>query len=234
MLSKLLEMIERLPDEVFFYLEDGPLKHKLIARYRDQADAHGELLELEHNLSLKFRRGARAATPTFDARLEADDFLYQTSFVAEDFSAAEIAELLERLGLYAARPRRQGSQPAKNILRKQKGRDLLNIAAAARTLGLSHRRLKSLIPCSETRIVAEAGGQGIKEFYWERALVDRFAGLWVRHQQGRGYNSEDLELVAANCCDGDRRWAHDCITGFLAQCRLRESRTPQGDAGGAA
>ena len=64
------------------------------------------------------------------------------------------------------------------------------------------------------------GTKRIEEYYWERELIARFELLWLKQQEGRGYNREDLAVIAAACCDGDQRWARDCIDDFLNQREL--------------
>lgn len=222
--SELTEILNNLHGEQSFYLEDGTLKDKLIANYMDEEDAHAEILECEHNTSLRIRQSEGTPTPLFDCRLEASDFQYQVIWGITDFTADEATELIDRLRPYAPITPRQKSSPAKNIVRKKKGDQLLGIAAAATALELSHRSLKTLIPCSETRIVTEAGNTAIKEYYWEKALIERFKNLWLKQQTGRGYNSDDLTHVAESCCAGDRQWARDCISDFLNQRRLTSGK----------
>lgn len=220
MLSELLKMLDRLQGELFFYVEDGPLKNRLVESYMEKEDTLAEFLEFEHNASLRIKPGHRSAAPVFDCRLETSDFMYHVRLSAGDFSADEIAELLGLLLPFCPINARQEHTPGRKIIRKKKGRSLLGIAAAAKALGLSHRLLKSLIPCSETRIVEKDGTKRIEEYYWDRELIARFEMLWLKQQEGRGYNREDLAVIAASCCDGDQRWARDCIVGFLNQRKL--------------
>ncbi len=222
MISELLEMIDSLPEDLFFYLEDGALKNKLVEAYMEREDAHAEIREFELNASLRLRREAGSA-PAFDCRLEANDFQYRIILAAGDFEVDEITELVDLLKPQCPITLRKESKPARNIIRKKKSSELLNISAATKALALSRRALKRLIPCSATRIVEEDGDKTIKEYYWDQVLIGRFASLWLKHQAGRGYNREDLSFIAQSCCDGDRRWAHDCIVGFLNQRKLYES-----------
>ena len=227
MISELLTMLDALQGEPFFYLEDGPLKNRLVESYMEEEDVHAELPDFEHNASLRINQGAGAARVRFICRLETGDFSYQTLFSAEDFGGDEIAELLELLRPLCALTGEQKTASGRSIIRKSKDPGLLGISAAATLLCLSPRQLKSLIPCSETRIVTEGGARHIEEYYWDKELIDRFAGLWQRQQEGRGYNDEDLAFIAAGCCDGDRHWARDCIVGFLTRRKLSASHFPE-------
>lgn len=217
MISELLKMLENLQDERFFHLETGPLKSRLIDSYMSEADAHAEILDFEHSATLRTGRLEDSTTPEVVLHLEAGDFAYQIGFPVGDFAEDEISELLEHLRPLSLPPARPATGLSRPILRKKPGHELLNISATAKTLGLSPRQLKSLIPCNETRIVEEDGKKIIKEYFWDKGLVGRFETLGMKQQAGRGYNSEDLTFIAENCCDGDRRWAHDCISGFLKQ-----------------
>ena len=218
--SELTKIMNNLPSDQFFYLEDGPLKDRLIANYMDEEDALAEILEFEHNTSLRIRQTEGATPTTIACRLEASEFEYQVVWEITDFTADEATELIDLLRPHCPITPRQETNPGKNIIRKKKGDHLLGIAATATTLELSHRSLKALIPCSETRIVTEAGNSSIKEYYWDKELIKRFKNLWLKHQEGRGYNSDDLTHIAECCCAGDRQWARDCISDFLNQRNL--------------
>lgn len=220
MSSELLEMIDSLRGELFFYVEDGPLKNKLIERYMDQDDAHADILEFELISSVRVKRAAGLEAPAFDCRLEAADFQYQATLSVGDFDSEEVTELMDHLRPHCPIPLNKAASPGRNIIRKKQGSGLLNISAAAKALGLSHRSLKALIPCSEVRIAEEGGDKTIKEYYWEQELIGRFETLAAKQKRGRGYNSEDVTFIAESCCDGDRRWARDCISGFIKQRNL--------------
>lgn len=220
MSSELLNLLDSLPGELFFYLENGMLKNKLVECYMEEEDAQHEILEFEHNASLRIRPGEGAAAPSFDCRLEAGDFHYQIIFSTTDFTADERIELLDYLRPHCSAHAKQAGSSGRNIIRKQQGNELLGISAAAKALGLSHRSLKSLIPCSETRITEQSGQKSIKEYYWDKQLIARFESLWLKQQQGRGYNREDLTVIAECCCAGDRQWARDCINDFINQRKL--------------
>lgn len=215
-------MLNGLQGELFFYVEDGALKNKLIETYMNQEDAHADILEFELNASVRIRREEDTAPPAFECRLETADFQYQTIFAVRDFDDDEVTELIDHLKLHCSVPSKKESGSAKNIIRKKKGRGLLNISEAAKALSLSQRSLKTLIPCSEVRIEEEGGDKSIEEYYWDNELIARFETLWEKQQEGRGYTSEDVEYIAECCCDGDRRWARDCITGYLDQRNLSE------------
>ena len=223
MLSELLKLLDRLQGELFLYLEDGQLKSRLVESYMENEDALVEFLEFDHNASLRIKPKHESTPPVFYCRLETSDFNYQVLLSAEDFTSAEIAELITLLLPFCQINPKQEPTLSRKIIRKKKGSNLLGIAAAAKALGLSHRLLKALIPCSETRIVEKDGAKRIEEYYWDKELIDRFEMLWVKQQEGRGYNREDLTIIATACCDGDQRWARDCIVGFLNQRKLGES-----------
>ena len=223
--TELSALLANLPGERFCYLDEGALKTRLITSYSDQDGAHAEILDFEHNASLRITPAADSAAAQFVCRLEAGEFQYQVKFAVAAFSAAELRELLELLRPECPPPPKPASHPGKVILRKQPGRGLLNTAAAATALGLSQRSLKTLIPCSEVRVASDGGDRSLKEFYWEQTLVDSFVRLAAKQQTGRGYNREELTFIADNCCDGDRRWARDCIDGYLQQLCCAEPAT---------
>ncbi len=208
-------MIDGLQDEVFFFVEDGPIKDKLIDRYLVEDDAHSEILDFDLDASVRITRGEGSAPPAFESRLEADDFEYRTTFFVEDFDTDERAELIDRLRPHCPVPLKKEAGAGRNILRKKKGQGLLNISEASKALGLSHRALKALIPCSEIRVAEEGGDKTIEEYYWQKDLVDRFETLWAGKKEGRGHTSADVTFIAECCCDGDRQWARDTIAGFL-------------------
>ena len=47
MISELMAMLDHLQGEVFFFVEDGPLKHKLIERYLEEEESQGDILDFE-------------------------------------------------------------------------------------------------------------------------------------------------------------------------------------------
>jgi len=222
MTSELLKIISALPEELFFYLEEGALKDRVITKYLDEVDARVELLDFDYNLSLRVKRGSSSCAPTFSCRFEADGFLYQVILSPEDLSAEETNELIGFLEscCSASSPRENG--PGRSIVRKKKAAHLLGIAEASKSLGLTHRLLKSLIPCSETRISKSGDERKIEEYYWDKDLISRFQGLATKAQAGRGYDKEDLAFIAESCCDGDYPWAYDCITRFLLQFKFSQ------------
>ncbi len=217
MISILLEMIGGLQGEVFFFVEDGPLKNKLVERYMDEEGAHADILEFDLDSSIRIRWGEGSAAPVFECRLEAGDFEYQSLFSVGDFEADEITELIDRLRPHCPNTIKKEAGPGRNILRKKKGGGFLNISEASKALGLSHSSLKALIPCSEIRIVEEGGDKTIEQYYWTKDLIGRFESLWEKQKEGRGHNSEDVTFIAECCCDGDLPWARDTIAGFLQQ-----------------
>ncbi len=227
MIPELLKKISALQGELFLFVEDGPLKNKLLERYMDGESAHADNLEsdLEGSIRICWRQGAQA--PVIEGRLEADGFLYQTLFFIGDFDEAETAQLLAELKSKGPVPMEKEDLPGRNILRKKVGSGLMRISEASKALGLSPRSLKALIPCSEVRIVGEGGDRAIEEYYWEKELIDRFEALWAAQTQGHLPDSLDLSFIAERCCDSDLQWARDCIAGFLQQRNLRESRPPE-------
>lgn len=220
MISELLKLISNRQIELFFYLEEGALKNKLVEKYMEETDADAEILDFEHNAAMRITQEAGATKPTFDCRLEASEFQYQCLFSSEDFATDEINELIELLRPHCPAISVKKNGPKKNILRKKKGDGLWGLSTVATTLGLSPRTVKALIPCSETRIEEKDGNKTIKEYYWDIELIERFQKLWVKQTEGRGYNSEDLTLIAEHCCAGDRKWARDCITDYFNQRKL--------------
>lgn len=223
MISQLLAVLDSLQGELFFFVEDGPLKHKLIERYLEEEDSQGDILDFELDGAIRIKRKESAADVEIEGRLEADDFLFQTLFASGDFTDDEIAELLKHLRPHCAAPAKTQAKPARNILRKKQGSGLLGISAAATALGLCQRELKSLIPCSEICITEQRGDKVIEEYYWEKDLIGRFTSLEAAHKQGREANREDVTCIAEWCCDGDRQWARDLIGEFLKKRYLAKS-----------
>lgn len=211
----LKQIIAALQGEVFFYLNDGALKDKLVESYLEDEDAHGDILEFEFDASLRIIPAADSTATTIEGRLELDDFLYQASFSVTDLNADETNDLLEQLQPHCPTPSIEQNQPSKNILRKKHGNELHNIGSASTALGLSQRELKALIPCSEMRIIEKDGDKSIEGYYWNKGLIARFAALSTQHQQNQRYTDDDAAFVAEQCCDGDMKWARDIIAVFL-------------------
>lgn len=213
MILELRKVIKGLTCEVFFFLGDGPLKDKLIEKYMQRKDAYEDILELELDASVRIRHAEGAKTTAIECLLEAGDFQYRALLGVGDLDEDECAELMEYLRARLPVSATTEARPGKNILRKKKGPGLLGIAEASKALGLSQRSLKSLIPCSEIRIVEEGDEKAIKDYYWERELVERFVALKDKQRPG----SEDLAFIARCCCEGDLRWARELVAGFLKQ-----------------
>ncbi len=220
MISELMAMLDCLQGEVFFFVEDGPLKHKIIERYLEEEEAQSDILDFEFDAALRIQREEGTEDTKIEARLEAGDFLYQTNFTTKDLAADETAELLEYLKQLCTTTPKPKARPGRNILRKKNGSGLLGISVAANALGLSQRALKALIPCSEIRIAEHDGDKVIEEYYWEQDLIGRFASLGAAHKERREANREDVTCIAEWCCDGDRQLARDLISEFLKQRQL--------------
>jgi len=220
-----MAMFDSLQGEVFFYIEDGPLKHKLIERYLEEEESQGDILDFELDAALGIKGKEGAAEPKIEGRLERGDFLYQTLFAIKDFTTDEIIELVEQLKTHCSTPSKPKARPDRNILRKKNGSGWLGISAAANALGLSQRDLKSLIPCSKIRIAEQNDDKVIEEYYWEKDLIGRFANIEAAHKEGREATREDVTCIAAWCCDGDRQWARDLICEFLKQRYPEENPT---------
>lgn len=223
MISELMAMLQHLQGEVFFFVDDGPLKHKLIERYLEEEESQSDILDFEIDASLAIKPKEGAANWEIKGSLQVGDFLYQSPFVSEDFAADEISELVAQLEPHCASFSKPKARPGRSILRKKQGSGLLEISAAANALGLCPRDLKALIPCSEIRIREQDGDKIIEEYYWEKDLIGRFATLTGAHSEGQAANREDVTCIAEWCCDGDRQWARDIISEFLIQCQLAKS-----------
>jgi hypothetical protein len=219
MMQELQELLDGLQDELFFFLEDGPLKNRLIEKYLEE-EADADILDFELEASVRIKGSGGFDVPVIECRLEADGFQYQMRFLAADFDAAESAELMERLRAHKPAAGEKKSRTGKNILRKRPGNGLLNIAEAATALGLSQRSLKTLIPCSEIRIAEEDGNKTIEEYYWDKELIDSLETICLAKEAGGGVQIEDVTYIAEACCDGDLQWASEVIAGFLQQCRF--------------
>jgi hypothetical protein len=215
-LRDLIDTINSLPGELFFFITDGPLKNKLIETYLEE-DAHTDILEFELDASLRIKPTGSAGVPLIEGRLEADEFEYQTTFSVETLAGEEIVALLEYLNTQTPSPHQQAALLDKKILRKKSGSGLLNTVAAASILGLSHQSLKTLIPCSAIRVEEKDGNKTIEEYYWEKELIDRFVSLRVEQQEGRRPSHKDVTFIAEHCCEGDQQWARDCIADFLSE-----------------
>lgn len=211
---ELLTRIDSLQGELFFFVEDGPLKNRIIERYLEE-EADAAILEFEIDASVRIKQGVGVAAASFECRLEADDFEYQTLFSLDDFDPEESAELMAQIAAHSPPLSQTSPERGKNILRKRAAGGLLNIADAAKAVGLSHRGLKSLIPCSEIRIAGEGENKSIEEYYWETELISRFVAIWTEHQAGGGPGSEDELYIAELCCDGDRQWGREILSEFL-------------------
>jgi hypothetical protein len=224
MLKELLKIFELLHDELCFYLDDGPLKDRLIESYMAKDEAHPDFLDYEHQVSIRIKPGMTSTAPTFDYRLEISDFTYHSPIPIDDLNTAEFTEMIELLRPFCHNSKKQKKTTASKIIRRKKHKNHLDIASAANILELSQRQLKTLIPCSTTRISDINGRKNIEEYYWEKDLIYRFNDVWSKHQQGRGYNREDVDLIATTCCDNDRLWARDCIEQFIDQRLLKENK----------
>ncbi len=219
---ELLEMIDSLQSELFFFVEDGPLKNRIIERYLDE-EADADILEIDLDAAVRIKLGEGSAGTPFECRLEAEGFEYQTLFSLSDFDSEESAELMAQIAAHSPPMSQTNPECGKNILRKRATGKLLNIAEAAKAVGLSHRGLKSLIPCSEIRIAGEGENKSIEDYYWETELISRFVSIWSEHQAGGGPGSEDESFITERCCDGDQQWGREILSEFLRQ------RTVAGD-----
>lgn len=208
-------MIAAQQSEVFFYLEDGPLKNKLVGRYLEEDDALADILEFEFDATLRIKPAEHSVAASIEGRIEMDDFDYQTSFSQADLDTDETNDLLEQLRPHCPLENSQQQQPDKNILRKKHGDDLLNIGEASTALGLRQQTLKKLIPCCELRIVETDGVKSIEGYYWKQSLIERFDRIWSQYQQGQRYTKDDAKFVADSCCEGDLKWAKDILATFF-------------------
>lgn len=213
----LLDRLRTLDQDLFCYLNDGPLKSALLEIYLDEADAHSDIMEFELDTSLLLKHNASAST-TITLRLECDEFLYQTTLDPNELDVEQSNELLELLDLHWPNQSTTKTSPSENIIRKKHGENLLNIAQASKSLGLSQRQIKTMIPCSEIRIVENDSSKSIEGYYWDTRLVQRFILMRENQQQGCRYSDDDINYIAANCCEDDVKWARDTIANYLKQC----------------
>ncbi|OQY22424.1 MAG: hypothetical protein B6I37_07275 [Desulfobacteraceae bacterium 4572_35.2] len=214
----LLNRLSTLEQQLFCYLDDGPLKSILLERYLDEADAHDDIMELDLDASLLIKNSVNGSTATIMLRLEYDEFLYQTTLCPTALDTEQSAELLALLNLHGPKQTTTKTSSNKNIIRKKQGENLLNVAQASKALGLSQRQIKRIIPCSEIRIVDNYTSKSIEDYYWDTQLIQRFSRLRQQQQQGCRYSDDDINYVAKKCCEEDVKWARDTIAIFLRQC----------------
>lgn len=212
----LLDRLRTLDRDVFCYLNDGPLKNALLESYLDEADAHSDIMEFDLDASLLIKDSANASTITL--RLECDELLYQKTLSPADLDGEQNTELLELLSIHYPTQKPTNTSPSRNIIRKKQGDKLLNIAQASKALSLSQRQIKTMIPCSEIRIVDKNSCKSIEEYYWDTLLIQRFILLREKQQQRCRYSDDDINYIAKNCCEGDVKWARDTIATYLNQC----------------
>lgn len=213
----LLDRLRTLDQELFCYLNDGPLKDALLERYLDEAGCHSDIMEFDLDASLLIKVSSKTPTP-ITLRLECSEFFYQTTLTPTELDAEQSNELRQLLDLHWPDESVATTAPSKNIIRKKQGDNLLNIGQASKALCLSQRQIKAMIPCSEIRIVDNDSSKSIEGYYWDTQLVERFVLLREQQQQGCRYTAEDINYIAENCCEQDVKWARDTIANYLKYC----------------
>lgn len=215
----ILQRINELNCDVFCYLHDGPLKSLLLERYLDEPDSLSDMMEFDFDASLQIKKTSETSTDEIILRLEFNDFLYQTALNAATLTVDQYDELRMIIQLHCPDQATRSCAPSKNIVRKKHGNNLLNIAQAAQAIGVSQRKIKEIIPCSEMRIVDNGPTKSIEGYYWDQRLIQRLSLLNKQQQQGIRYTNDDINFIAENCCEGDIKWAQDTIATYLKHCQ---------------
>lgn len=213
-----LSLLNKLDRDIFIHLNDGPLKNAAIDAYLDEPDALIDIMEFHLEGSIIIETTSKSL-PTVKIRLEASDFMHQTILDLALLTADQKQELLELVQIQIPQQVATNVAPAKNILRKKLATNLYDIGQASIELGLPQRELKTIIPCSEIRIVEKDAVKTIEDYYWDIQLIQRFKLLHEQQQNGVRYTKDDIEFIAENCCDGDIKWAQDTIAIYLRQCK---------------
>jgi len=214
-----LQQLNELNCHLFCFLEDGPLKSALLERYLDEPDSISDMIDFDFDASLLIDNENGTSLVEITLRLEFDDFSYHTTLNTATLTADERQELLMIIQQHYPDQSVRSTMPSKSIVRKKHDDNLLNTAQAARATGLSQRKVKEIIPCSDTRIVDNGTKKTIEEYYWHQSLIQRFTLLNAQHQQGVRYTEDDITFIAENCCEGDIKWARDTIATYLKQCQ---------------
>ncbi|GFO69760.1 hypothetical protein GMLC_33390 [Geomonas limicola] len=98
--------------------------------------------------------------------------------------------------------------------------------AAAARLKVSPQWLKSVVPCTEYTYEEIEGKKYIRDYYWSKELIERLFRI-----KSSKTTPEDLQYVAAECCEGDQEWARDLIARLKSPQRAEQPPREQGAKG---
>lgn len=226
-LQKVTDQLGQLHGHAYFRVEAGALKECLTGIILEAVE--GDLAEqladgaFDLEVSIGIQEGDNE--PTVDFRVDRPGVVYRSDTPVSRLSAAamdDLASFLERLAQQS--PVVQESASPSTIVRKKQDHDHdhHDKEAAAARLKVTPQWLKSVVPCTEYSYDEIDGKKYIREYYWSRELIERLFKI-----KSSKTTPEDLQYVAAECCDGDPDWARDLIARLKSPNRPEQQQKDQ-------
>jgi len=219
-------LLEQLHGHGYFRPETGPLKARLTDAVLSALDCDvvdqlsGQTIDLE--VSIGRQEGDDEVT--IGIKVDLPDLSHSSELalkVLADDALEDLAGYLARLV--------EGSAPAESVeqskalVRKKMIADSHEQAAASARLKVSPQWLKSVIPCTDYSYDEIDGKKIIRDYYWSKELIERLFKIKCTKT-----TPEDLQYVAAECCEGDQDWARDLIARLKSPNRTEPAPKDQG------
>jgi len=229
MTSKYPAIISNLLDQLhghgYFRPEPGPLKTRLTDAVLSALDCEvvdqlsGQTLDLE--VSIGRQDGDEEVT--LGVTVELPDLSHSSELALKalaDPALEDLAGYLTRLVESSAPV--ESVEQGMALVRKKMIADSHEQGSASARLKVSPQWLKSVIPCTDYSYDEIDGKKIIREYYWSKELIERLFKIKCTKT-----TPDDLQYVAAECCEGDMEWARDLIARLKSPNRAEPAPKEQ-------
>lgn len=212
-------IVAKLHGHAYFRISEGPLKEALAEVILDAVEGHlaEELADRAFDLEVSVGQQEGESELTVDFSVDRPGVQYRSEVGLSSLSLSALEDLAGHLVCQleqASAP--EAVQAGATVLRKKQDHDHHEQEAAAARLKVAPQWLKSVVPCTEYSYDEIDGKKYIREYYWSRDLIERLVRI-----KSTKTTPEDLQYVAAECCDGDMEWARDLVA------RLKSPNRPE-------
>ena len=212
--------------QAFFRPQTGALQERLKQGVLD--DAGSELAETpsdgEFGLEVSVACQEGDSQPTVSFRVDRPGVVHSSqvavTLLADDALedlAGYLLRLSENVGENA--PSEEAPVAGGTPSRDKADTDYHEKGPASARLKVSPEWLKRIVPCTDYSYEEIDGKKYIREYYWSKDLIERLFKI-----KSTKTTPEDLQYVAAECCEGDLEWARDLIA------RLKSPNRPEAPA----
>lgn len=201
------KLLRNLNHDLDFRPENGPFRSRLAEITINNADDESAELFSERGCDIQVKLTGH----TFE---EGTIRFLVVSDLGEQLQACDISDLTfeersdfdEQLSRQLALRPDTSAQGASTIIVRKDGDGMLDMHQAAQKLGISQKKLKSQIPCTDYSYIEVNGKKEIQEYFWSQVLINRLFDI-----KANGVKPEDVKYIADECCHGDSKWAEELL-----------------------